>query len=49
MKKMSKTRNKENLLPFHIIKACGDGSFDVKKYLVIMNCKGLHHQRLGYE
>ncbi len=25
MKKMSKTRNKENLLPFHIIKACGDG------------------------
>lgn len=29
MKKMSKTRNKENLLPFHIIKACGDGSSSV--------------------
>ena len=25
MKKMSKTRNKENLLPFHIIKAASEG------------------------
>lgn len=25
MKKMSKTRNKENLLPFHIIKAVSEG------------------------
>ena len=25
MKKISKTRNKENLLPFHIIKAASEG------------------------
>ena len=28
MKKMSKTRNKENLLPFHIIKAASEGDVE---------------------
>jgi len=32
MKKMSKTRNKENLLPFHIIKAASEGDAVLKHY-----------------
>ena len=43
MKKISKTRNKENLLPFHIIKAASEGDVSainavLKHYEGYSNC-----------
>lgn len=43
MKKMYKSRNEENLLPFHIIKAASEGDVSAIN-TVLKHYEGLHNQ-----